>query len=80
MSDNSPEQTSPQASPQPSALPPVGKSPAIRTLAMPADTNSNGDIFGGWLMSQMDIAGAMPCFLIAKGRGRDRCREVYDLH
>lgn len=32
--------------------------PAIRTLAMPADTNPNGDIFGGWLMSHMDIAGA----------------------
>ena len=28
----------------------------LRTLAMPADTNANGDIFGGWLMSQMDIA------------------------
>lgn len=31
---------------------------AIRVLAMPADTNANGDIFGGWLLSQMDIAGA----------------------
>ncbi|WP_421865562.1 acyl-CoA thioesterase [Motiliproteus sp.] len=30
--------------------------PSSRTLAMPADTNANGDIFGGWLMSQMDIA------------------------
>ena len=30
----------------------------IRTLAMPADTNPAGDIFGGWVMSQMDIAGA----------------------
>ncbi|MDP3479702.1 MAG: hypothetical protein Q8R88_08020 [Desulfoprunum sp.] len=28
----------------------------LRTLAMPADTNPNGDIFGGWIMSQMDIA------------------------
>ncbi|MDU4275256.1 MAG: acyl-CoA esterase, partial [Enterobacter asburiae] len=27
----------------------------LRTLAMPADTNANGDIFGGWLMSQMDM-------------------------
>ncbi len=32
--------------------------PAIRVLAMPADTNPSGDIFGGWLLSQMDIAGA----------------------
>lgn len=31
----------------------------LRTLAMPADTNANGDIFGGWLMSQMDIGGAI---------------------
>jgi acyl-CoA thioesterase YciA len=30
-----------------------------RTLAMPADTNQNGDIFGGWLLSQMDIAGGV---------------------
>jgi acyl-CoA thioesterase YciA len=29
----------------------------IRTLAMPADTNANGDIFGGWLLSQMDVGG-----------------------
>ena len=32
---------------------------ALRTLAMPADTNPSGDIFGGWLLSQMDIAGGM---------------------
>ena len=31
----------------------------IRTMAMPADTNSNGDVFGGWLMSQMDMGGAV---------------------
>lgn len=31
----------------------------LRTLAMPADTNVNGDIFGGWIMAQMDIAGAI---------------------
>ena len=30
---------------------------AIRTLAMPADTNPNGDVFGGWVVSQMDLAG-----------------------
>ncbi|TGD44924.1 acyl-CoA thioesterase [Pseudotabrizicola sediminis] len=35
--------------------PPTG-SPTIRTIAMPADTNPSGDIFGGWLMSQMDLA------------------------
>ncbi|MGQ0675381.1 MAG: acyl-CoA thioesterase [Rhodospirillales bacterium] len=40
----------------------------IRTLAMPADTNPNGDIFGGWVLGQMDIAGGTYCFGRAKGR------------
>jgi len=35
---------------------PPEKSPVIRTIAMPADTNPPGDIFGGWLMAQMDLA------------------------
>jgi len=39
-----------------------------RTLAMPADTNPSGDIFGGWLMSQMDIAGGVLASQIAAGR------------
>jgi acyl-CoA thioesterase YciA len=38
----------------------------LRTLAMPADTNANGDIFGGWLMSQMDIGGAIMAKEIAQ--------------
>lgn len=41
---------------------------SIRTLAMPADTNPNGDIFGGWLMSQMDIAGGISAHARANGR------------
>jgi acyl-CoA thioesterase YciA len=40
----------------------------IRTLAMPADTNPAGDIFGGWVMSQMDIAGAISAVERVKGR------------
>jgi acyl-CoA thioesterase YciA len=40
----------------------------IRTLAMPADTNPAGDIFGGWVMSQMDIAGAIAAVERSKGR------------
>ncbi len=40
----------------------------LRTLAMPADTNANGDIFGGWLMSQMDMGGAILAKEIAHGR------------
>ncbi len=39
-----------------------------QTITMPADTNPFGDIFGGWLMSQMDIAGAIHANQIAKGR------------
>jgi acyl-CoA thioesterase YciA len=41
---------------------------SIRTLAMPADTNSHGDIFGGWLLSQMDIAGGIFAAKTAKVR------------
>jgi acyl-CoA thioesterase YciA len=40
----------------------------LRTLAMPADTNANGDIFGGWIMSQMDIAGGILAKEIANSR------------
>ena len=42
--------------------------PAIRTIAMPADTNPAGDIFGGWLMSQMDLAAGNLAALTARGR------------
>lgn len=41
---------------------------ATRTVAMPRDTNPSGDIFGGWLMSQMDIAGGVSATLRARGR------------
>ncbi|HUO21434.1 MAG TPA: acyl-CoA thioesterase [Caulobacteraceae bacterium] len=44
----------------------------IRTIAMPADTNPEGDIFGGWLMSQMDLAGAT----LALNEARGRCATV----
>ncbi|WMQ73488.1 MAG: putative acyl-CoA thioester hydrolase [Sodalis sp.] len=47
--------------------PPHGEM-VLRTLAMPADTNANGDIFGGWLMSQMDIGGAILAKELAQGR------------
>jgi acyl-CoA thioesterase YciA len=40
----------------------------IRTIAMPADTNSNGDIFGGWLLSQMDLGGAVLARNLAHSR------------
>ena len=40
----------------------------LRTLAMPADTNPSGDIFGGWVLSQMDIAAGIAAGSSAKGR------------
>ena len=42
--------------------------PSIRTIAMPADTNPAGDIFGGWLMSQMDLAAGNLAARVAEGR------------
>jgi acyl-CoA hydrolase len=41
---------------------------ALQTIAMPADTNPSGDIFGGWLMSQMDLAGSITASRRAGGR------------
>jgi acyl-CoA thioesterase YciA len=51
------------------ALPtvPTGQ-PVGRVIAMPADTNPEGDIFGGWLLAHMDLAGATPAFELARGR------------
>ncbi len=57
--------------PMQTATPPAGE-PAIRTVAMPADTNPAGDIFGGWLMWQMDLAAG----LAATRRARGRCATV----
>ncbi|WP_333591601.1 acyl-CoA thioesterase [Brevundimonas sp.] len=42
--------------------------PVGRVIAMPADTNPEGDIFGGWLLAHMDLAGATPAFERAQGR------------
>jgi acyl-CoA thioesterase YciA len=61
--------TDPQAvhAPPVTETTPVGDL-CIRTLAMPADTNQNGDIFGGWLLSQMDVGGGVFASKIAKSR------------
>jgi len=45
-----------------------GNCPTLRTIPMPSDTNANGDIFGGWLLSQMDLAGAVVAVARAKNR------------
>ena len=47
---------------------PVGKDPTLRVVPMPRDANQNGDIFGGWIMAQVDIAGSIPALRLAKGR------------
>lgn len=47
---------------------PTDREPALRLLAMPADSNAQGDIFGGWVMSQVDIAGAVEAVRHARGR------------
>jgi acyl-CoA thioesterase YciA len=48
------------------------QAPLIRVMAMPADANPNGDIFGGWLLAQMDLAGGN----LAMQRARGRCATV----
>ncbi|MBU1175180.1 MAG: acyl-CoA thioesterase [Alphaproteobacteria bacterium] len=53
--------------PDPELTEPHGKL-TVRTLAMPADTNPHGDIFGGWVLSQMDIAGGIAAIEAAEGR------------
>jgi acyl-CoA thioesterase YciA len=44
------------------------RQPALRVVPMPSDANQNGDIFGGWVMSQVDIAGSIPAARRARGR------------
>lgn len=51
---------------------PPNEMPVIRTIAMPADTNPAGDIFGGWLMAQMDLAAGN----VAVRRARGRCATI----
>lgn len=60
-----------ESSPADSPARPRGE-PAIRTIAMPADANPAGDIFGGWLMAQMDLAAGN----VAARRARGRCATV----
>jgi acyl-CoA thioesterase YciA len=47
---------------------PVGREPTLRVVPMPADANHTGDIFGGWIMAQVDLAGSIPAVRLAKGR------------
>ena len=58
-----------KASHQPRGLQlPKNRVPALRVVPMPADSNQNGDIFGGWIMSHVDIAGGTVANRVARGR------------
>jgi acyl-CoA thioesterase YciA len=58
-----------KASHQPPGLKlPTDKQPALRVMPMPADANQNGDIFGGWIMAQVDLAGGIVAGRLARGR------------
>lgn len=45
-----------------------GREPVLRVMPMPSDVNATGDVFGGWVMAQVDIAGAIPAMRRARGR------------
>lgn len=47
---------------------PTDKQPAIKLIAMPKDSNGGGSVFGGWIMANVDLAGAVPAIARAKGR------------
>jgi acyl-CoA thioesterase YciA len=47
---------------------PEGKEPTLRVVPMPRDANQTGDIFGGWIMAQVDIAGSVAAVRLARGR------------
>ena len=72
MSPNSPDThptaaSVPQATTGPLALP-TDRELVLRVMPMPADANGNGDIFGGWIMAQVDLAGAVLPMRISRGR------------
>jgi len=52
----------------PQASLPEGKTPQLRVMPMPTDANVYGDVFGGWIMAQVDIAGSLPAMRRANGR------------
>jgi acyl-CoA thioesterase YciA len=57
----------PQRTEQPVELP-KGREVVLRVVPMPSDANYTGDIFGGWIMSQVDVAGSIPALRLARGR------------
>jgi acyl-CoA thioesterase YciA len=58
----------------------TGREPAVRAIAMPADTNPSGDIFGGWLLAQMDLAAGTVALIRAKGRVATAALDAMSFH
>ena len=56
------------------------KEPVLRLVPMPADTNASGDIFGGWIMSQVDIAGSIAAIRRARGRVATIAVKEFQFH
>lgn len=54
--------------PIPSIFPQPERQPVLRVIPMPADLNPAGDVFGGWIMAQVDLAGAIPARYLSRGR------------
>ena len=58
----------------------TGREPAVRAVAMPSDTNPSGDIFGGWLLSQMDSAAGTIAYIRADGRVATAAVDAMSFH
>lgn len=56
------------------------RQPTLRVVTMPADTNSLGGIFGGWIMAQVDIAGSIPAIRRAKGKVATVAVNAFEFH
>jgi acyl-CoA thioesterase YciA len=67
MKDN-PNMNDPILPPSDPTLLPSDKSLVLKVIPMPADCNANGDIFGGWVMAQVDLAGSVQSVRLARGR------------
>ena len=57
-----------ESSPRPESALPEGRELVLKVIPMPADTNGNGDIFGGWVMAQVDLAGSVLPARYVRGR------------
>jgi len=58
----------------------MAREPALRNVAMPGDANANGDVFGGWVLSQMDLAGGTVASARCRGRSATVAIEAMTFH